>query len=452
MINKIINEEFYNKKIIIVGFGKEGKATYHFIRRYLKDIPLCIADKNDEIKNNQELINDKNITIITGHDYLNNLDDYDLIMKSPGITFKDIDTSILKNKISSGLEIILKYFKDKVIGITGTKGKSTTSSLMHDILINNNINTLLLGNIGNPVLDYIEEIESKDWLVIEMSCDQLEFVTFSPHIAVITNFYEDHLDHLNGLDNYYRAKLNITKYQNNNDYLIYYEGSSNLKDKIKETKPNSNIITVDFNNKAHIYCQDNYIYNQKQKIYNTNDKRNLLGNHNLINIMLCLGICSILNLDNDKVIESINNFVPLEHRLELVGTYDGVTYYNDAIATIPLATINGINSLHNVNTLIFGGLDRGINYDEFTKYLDSCDVENLICMPTTGHNIANQLKNKDKNIIIVNTLEEAVKEAKKVTKKGSICLMSPAAASYEYFKNFEEKGTKYKELVKNASI
>jgi len=170
--------------------------------------------------------------------------------------------------------------------------------------------------------------------------------------------------------------------------------------------------------------------------------------------MFALTISNILSLDINKSIEAINNFTPLEHRLEFVDTINQVTYYNDSIATIPEATINGIESLKNVNTLIFGGMDRGIDYDNFIKYLYSSKIDNLICMPTTGHKIANELikLGYSKNIYLVNTLEEAVKKAKLVTKKDTICLMSPAAASYEYFKNFEEKGNTYKKLVRSLWI
>ena len=166
--------------------------------------------------------------------------------------------------------------------------------------------------------------------------------------------------------------------------------------------------------------------------------------------MMCFTLSEILNLDLSKTTTAINNFTPLEHRLELVGTFNDVTYYNDAIATIPDATVNGIKALKKVNTLIFGGLDRGINYNEFIDYLKTADIENLICMPSTGHKIANILidAKTNKNIYLVDTLEEAVDKAKLVTKKGMICLMSPAAASYEYFKNFEEKGNAFKKLVR----
>lgn len=450
MINDIINE-FKDKKIVILGFGKEGKSTYSFIRKYLGNINLTIKDKNEKIKDEPLLKDDKNVTIITGENYLDNLDEYDLIMKAPGISFRDIDTSKIKNKISSELEILIKYFRENIIGITGTKGKSTTSSLIYEILKANNKKCFLLGNIGTPIFDYIDKIESDTLLVVEMSSHQLEFITNSPHISLITNFYEDHLDHTNGLEDYYHAKLNITRYQTSDDVLIYYNGCEALDTRIKKLNPSSNIFRVNFDTKdIETYCDHKFIYVNSKKIYDVKKERKLIGDHNLINIMMCFTLSEILNLDASKTTTAINNFTPLEHRLELVGTFNNVTYYNDAIATIPDATVNGIKALKKVNTLIFGGLDRGINYNEFIDYLKTADIENLICMPSTGHKIANILINAkaNKNIYLVDTLEEAVDKAKLVTKKGMICLMSPAAASYEYFKNFEEKGNAFKKLVR----
>lgn len=450
MIKQII-EELQNKKIVILGFGKEGQSTYRFIRKYLSDIPLTIRDKNKDITNSPLLKNDIHVEIITGNDYLEQLEEYDIIMKAPGISFRDLDTSLLKNKIYSQLEFLLKYSKNTIIGITGTKGKSTTSSLIYDVLKNNNKKCLLLGNIGNPIFDYLEEMNKDTILVVEMSSHQLEFVHYSPNIAIITNFYEDHLDHTNGVDDYYQSKLNITRFQTEKDTLIYYEECNTLDKYIKKLSPKSNILKVSFTNQlVKTCCNDKFIYVDKRQVYDISNSRSLIGHHNLINIMFAFTISNLLQLDNEKTIYTVNHFKPLEHRLEKVGTYDDVTYYNDAIATIPDATINGIIALGNVNTLIFGGLDRGIHYEQFIEYLNTCSVENLICMPSTGHTIADKLikMGTNKHLYLVNTLEEAVKKAKLVTKKDTICLMSPAAASYEYFKNFEEKGNAFKKLVK----
>jgi len=156
-----------------------------------------------------------------------------------------------------------------------------------------------------------------------------------------------------------------------------------------------------------------------------------------------------LNLDIQKTISTINSFNPLEHRLEYVGKFDGVEYYNDSIATIPEATIESINALEKVNTLIVGGNDRGVDQTELIKFLISSEVENIICLPKTGEYIQEGLKETDKNVKLVNTIEEAVTTAKEVTKKETICVLSPAASSYGYFKNFKERGNKFKELVSN---
>ena len=164
--------------------------------------------------------------------------------------------------------------------------------------------------------------------------------------------------------------------------------------------------------------------------------------------MYALLVTSLLNLDFEKAYQTISEFKSLEHRMELVGTYNDITFYNDSIATIPEAVINACKTLENVDTLIFGGQDRGIDYTSLINYLNEGNVKNLICMPTTGFNIADKLTNKNINIYKIDTLEEAVAKAFEVTDKNKICLLSPAAPSYEYYKNFEEKGNAYKNLIK----
>ena len=188
---------------------------------------------------------------------------------------------------------------------------------------------------------------------------------------------------------------------------------------------------------------NNILYKDK-KIFDKNSERNIIGDHNLKNILYVLRVCILLDLDLDKARDSIKEFKPLKHRMEYFGTYNGVKYYDDTIATIPEATINCIEALKDVDTLIFGGLDRGINYSSLIDYLNKSNVKNIIAMPDTGYKLADKIKNK--NVIKVEKLEDAVKIAKEVTKK--ICLLSPAAPSYNAFKNFEEKGDLFKDLVK----
>lgn len=447
MINKII-EELQNKAVAILGFGMEGISTYKFIRKYL-DIHLTIIDKNNPLEKTEMLSIDENIDIIYGDNYLDNLDKYDIVIKSPGVITKDIDVSNIK--FTSQLEFLLKYNKDNVIGVTATKGKSTTVSLIAEVLKNNNYDTLLLGNIGKPIFDEIENIHEDTKVVVEMSALQLEFVDVSPHIGAIINLYEDHLDHSGTVKHYHENKLNIFKYQNNNDYAIYCSDieplNSYINDSYRAIKYNINLS----NNKGIncTYLSDNNVILNNEILYDTNDKRYLIGEHNVRNIMIVLTIAKILNLDINKSIEAINNFHGIEHRLEYVGTYNDIIYYNDSISTIPESTINAIKSLKIVDTLIFGGMDRGINYDGLVDFLNTGIVRNLICMPSTGYKIGKLITNNNINVYEIEALKDAVDKAKKITNKKCICLLSPAASSYEYYKNFEEKGRAFKKFVRD---
>ena len=443
MFNEIINK-LNGKNIAILGFGKEGKSTYNFIRRHSSQ-NLTILDKNDILTNNPYLKDDKNLNIITGETYLDNLSSYDLVIKAPGIALLNINLTNVN--ITSQLELILEVDKKNVIGITGTKGKSTTTTLMYEVLHNQNSNCFVLGNIGNPIFDYVEDFNNDSILVIEMSSHQLEYVKCSPHIGVILNLYQDHLDHTGTLEKYHNDKMHIFKYQDENDIGIYDGQNKYLIDLVSKNNYKSKLYKFMVDEESDIYVKDNMIYYEDKVIYDGNSKRNLIGTHNLKNIMVVLLISKLLDLDINKAIDVINSFKPLEHRLEMVGTYNDITYFNDTIATIPEATMNGIIGLGNVDTLIFGGMDRNIDYSEFINFLKNSNISNLIGLPDTGYNICKELNNSGKNIFTVTTIDEAVDIADKYTKKGSICLLSPAAASYNEFKNFEEKGNYYKNVI-----
>ena len=445
MINDLI-EYFNNKKILILGFGKEGQSTYSLIRKYLPSIQLTIADQKENFQNNFDyLAKDKNVSFVGGNNYLSNLNDYDIIMKSPGISFAYMDTSLYINKIKSQLELLLEFFDNYTIGITGTKGKSTTSSLIYKVLKDQNKKSILLGNIGVPVFDYIDEIDQDVIIVLEMSSHQLEYMKKSPNIAILLNVFEEHLDHYESFDKYAEAKCNIYKYQSKEDYFLYNADNEMINKLVKEVNGKTYKVSFIKTNDVDIYLKDDEIFVNKNAIYNKNEKRNLVGEFNLNNIMFVLGVSEILKLDINKTIQSIRDFKSLPHRLEFVGEFDHVSYYDNSIGTIPIATIEAVKALKNVDTLIIGGMDRGIDYTELIEFLNKSDIRNIICMPKTGHDIAKHL-NKDR-CYIVDNMEEAVNTAKKVTAKGKSCLLSPAAASYGFFKNFEERGDIFKQFV-----
>lgn len=443
MINDLV-KYLKGKKIIILGFGREGKSTYKLIRKYLKEQTIYIADQKEKT---DFLENDKNAVYISGKGYLKNLEEYDLIIKTPGISFVGIDTSKYIHKIKSQLELLLEFFNVFTIGVTGTKGKSTTSSLIYTILKEQNIKTMLLGNIGTPAFDYIDKIDEETVLVLEMSSHQLEYMNLCPNIAILLNIYPEHLDHYASFEEYAQAKCNIFKNQKGADYFIYNLDNEILQKLVKS--PKAKAYGVSLKENGDICIKNNYVYFKEKPIYNIKSPRKLLGEYNLNNIMFALGVSQILKLDLDKTIKSIQNFEPLHHRLEFIGKYNDISYYDNSIGTIPMATMEAVKVLKNVDTLIIGGMDRGLDYTEFIEFLNKSNITNVICMPKTGHDIARKLK-KEK-VYIVETMEEAVKIAKKVTSKGKSCLLSPAAASYGFFKNFEEKGNIYQELVRKTA-
>ena len=456
MINDLI-EYLKEKKILILGFGMEGYSTYRLIRRHLPDKELFISDANPDVyEKYEELYKDVNVKIVSQDAYLKNLEQYDVIMKTPGISFKDIDTSKFRSKIKSQIELFLEFVNVFTIGVTGTKGKSTTSSLIYDIVSKQREDVHLLGNIGVPLFDEIDKLTEKSIVVLELSSHQLEFVEVAPNIAILLNLFEEHLDHYKSYEHYINAKLNICKYQNENDYFLYSIDNECLKEHIEKLRElKQNVYEISFEGNSKINAKDRLIIRKEntaiteegEVLYTDSDSRQILGDHNFNNIMFAMTVAKIMNLDLKKANEDIYKFAPLEHRMEFVAEIDGVKYYNDSIATIPASTINGVETLKNVNTLIIGGMDRGIDYREFAEFLSNTNIEHLICLPDTGWKIAEMVENSNMEKYMVNNMEEAVEFAKKLTERGTSCLLSPAASSYGFFKNFKERGNLFKKLV-----
>ena len=446
MINDLL-DYFKGKKILILGFGREGISTYKLIRKYFPSQKVYIADKKENFQESYDFSGDTNVVFISGEDYLNNLNDYDIIMKSPGIPLANIDTTKFINKIKSQLELLLEFFDNTTIGVTGPKGKSTTSSLIYKILEEQDQKCIFLGNIGVPVFDYIDQIDKDEIVVLEMSSHQLEYMKMSPKIAILLNIYPEHLDHYKTYAHYASSKLNIFRYQKDGDVCLYNADNEMLqKLKTKSSKADTYRVSLNGIDGADLYLKGDTIYYQGKPIYDKNDQRKLPGDYNLNNIMFALGVSEILGLDLDQTRKTINSFEPLSHRLELVGEYNEIKYYDNSIGTIPQATMEAVKALGDVDTLIIGGMDRGIDYTDFIQFLNESNISHIICMPVTGHNIAKKLT--PEKSYIVSDLDEAVKIAKMITRKGKSCLLSPAAASYGFFKNFEEKGDLFKKLVK----
>jgi len=450
------------KTIAILGFGREGHSTYKLIRNLFPDKTISIFDENETIKEDSQLSNDKNLTFITGNNFLQSIDDYDIAIKSPGIPSNKMPDVIRKVQITSQTDIFLQFFGNQAIGITGTKGKSTTASLIYHILKSCGKSSLLVGNIGIPPFECISEINEETLIVMELSSHQLEFIDHSPHIAILLNIFQEHLDHYHTYKDYQSAKLNIGRYQDANDYYIYNYDNEILRKEIQDTQtmmqkllPFSLTPELETSISKSNQWIELFLDGKKRQIYDCSQGQFLQGNHNLYNIMAATAACYLSDVPVESITSGVRSFKGLEHRIEPVGNYNGINWYNDSIATIPEATIEAVKTLQNVNTLILGGFDRGIDYSVLYPFLENSDVANIIFIGAAGNRIKNELMDFGvKNIQLYNATNyyEVVEIARKVTKQGTICLLSPAAASYDMFKNFEERGTIIKKNVRNLGF
>lgn len=455
MINEIkhkLNFRIKEKRILILGYGKEGRSSYYWLRTFFPTLELTIADKNTEIANESNLASDNYLTFLLGHDYLTAINFTDFILKSPGISLKNEKN--IRAEISSQTDLFLYCLGKQTIGVTGTKGKSTTSSLLFHLIKSQHANTLLVGNIGIPAFDAFKVVNKNTLIVFEMSSHQLEYIHSSPHIAIFLNLYQEHLDHYNSYLDYQKSKFNIAIYQSKNDFFIFNQSDEliiNLLKSNPETKGQREGFSQN-SGEAHI-VEDGFYIRQKQFYVDLN-ALNIKGKHNFLNAAVALLACHNLGFSVENLIPNLATFKPLEHRMEFVGTFKSIDFYNDSISTIPEACIQAIESIKNVETLILGGFDRGINYDGLIHYLQTKSIKNIILVGNVGERIKNGLLTTSykSSIFEAKTMDEIVSIAFNETPKGKVCLLSPAASSYDQYKNFEERGSLFKQKVRQLAL
>lgn len=404
-----INELKKYKKILILGYGKEGQATERFLRKFVPNAELGIADK----KNNPN--------------YLDEQKKYDLIIRSPGIP-----KNLITRPYTTASNIFLANIDNVVIGVTGTKGKSTTVSLIHSILKEAGKKSFLIGNIGRPMLDeMLKPIGKEDIFVCEFSSYQLDDIKYSPHISVVLDLFPEHMNYHGDVKNYYNAKKNIISQVTSDDYFIYNPKFTELR----SWAENSNCKTIPFEQNLQINDED----------------IPLIGEHNKENIKAAITVAHLLNIDNNTITKAIKEFKPLPHRLELVGKFKEIIFYDDAISTTPQSTILAIESLKNVGTIFLGGTDRGYDFNKMVQVVIEYKIPNIVLFPESGDAILKIIKSKKAEYLRIfntNSMEEAVKFAYQYTPQNKICLLSNASPSYSLWKNFEEKGDLFQSFVR----
>lgn len=442
--------ELASNNILILGLGREGLSSYQYIRNQLPNQSLYLADEKGESELSdiwQKILKeDKKTQVVTLNSQsinsqlpMTNL----LIIKTAGIPQAKLTAFNLPAdaKITSNTQLFFDWAitEDQVtvIGVTGTKGKSTTTAVIYHVLKENGLNAYVGGNIGKPPLNVIQEIPSLDkktWVVLELSSHQLAELKTSPCIAVIQAIAEEHLDYYNSVQAYAQAKANITLNQTSKDLLIYNQDN----DLVKQIAQQSQAQKIPFGLKS--------VAEIVEPVIATSDVP-LAGRFNLYNIMPAIIIGQKFGLSTKQIKQALQSFKSLPHRLELVTEIKGVKYYNDSLATNPHATIRALEAFNDQPIiLIAGGFDRGLDYAPLTKKIAHSSVKQLILLPTTGQKIAQGLS-KQLPIEYVENMTEAVKKATNQAKSGDIVLMSPASASFNLFVDYADRGNQFKALV-----
>ncbi len=408
-----VSEKFNGKKVLIWGYGREGKSTEKWLASHAS---AASAD----------IFEGKPSEMLEGA-----AEGYDVVIKSPGIVWPPEDAPSEKcdpitAKMTSQTEIFIQEFRNKTIGITGTKGKSTTSSMLAHVLSETSGKKVILaGNIGLPCLDYYDEASDDAIVVLELSCHQLKSAKTAPHISVFLDLYEEHLDYYGTIDAYFTAKSHIVSRQIEGDRAYIGENVpaiESVSEQIRVIPSEDDLKGIELG---------------------------LYGEHNRINAYFVKKICmDEFGIPEEKVLESLKDFEALPHRMKKIGAFGGINWYDDSISTIPEAAVSAALSIPDAEVLLIGGMDRGISYTVLEEFMTEHPELKFICMYATGERLCNELGKKLQNVFYVPDLEAAVDKAYEITGKGRGCILSPAAASYGYFKNFEERGDRFEELVR----
>jgi len=399
-----------NKKILIVGYGKEGKATEEFLRKFVPNSVIEIVDQSH------------------GEGYLAKQESCDIAIKSPGV-----HADLIKIPYTTATNIFFSEVKGMVIGVTGSKGKSTTTSLIYSILQEAGKKVHLVGNIGNPMLSELLLANTEDdiW-VCELSSYQLSDIKYSPHISVLVSLFPEHMNYHGSVEAYYKAKAQIVAYASETDYVVYNLDFSELA-KIAEYSKAKKVPFI-----SELPFPESTIP--------------LLGKHNVSNVKGAVTVAQLLEIPNGITTRAVEKFQPLRHRLQQVGTYKNITFYDDAISTTPQSTLAALSTLPNVGTLMLGGQDRGYDFTALCEALVGYNIPNLVFFPESGKKIQQQLEKHPEyrpRVITTISMREAVDFAYQNTPQGMICLLSTASPSYTLWKNFEEKGDEFQQVVQD---
>ena len=392
-------------KIAILGFGREGQSVYKFLKKQssYKKAEFFILDQNTKTKT------PKGSTPVLGKKYLDNLKEYDQVFRSPGIPYH----LVKKHKnITSPTELFFKLCPAKIIGITGTKGKGTTATLIYKILKHCKKDAYLVGNIGKPAIDSLSKLKKTSWVVFELSSFQLQGIKQSPHVAVLLDIFPDHMEVHTNYQEYVNAKKNIHRHQKSSD-KVFFVKDLDLK---------------------------------RFKAFSPGDLK-ILGEHNFKNAVMAYTVTKNLKCPEKKIVEVITKFKGNEHRLEFVKKVKGVSFYNDSASTNPQTTIAAVEAFSEPKILIAGGYDKNLSYEPWGKVFPKANIKALILIGNNKQKIKKALINKKITIKTAPSLKEAVQLSKKISVNNDVVILSPGAASFDMFNSYDDRGQKFKNLI-----
>ena len=447
-----------NKKVAIVGLGVSNLPLIDYF--YNKKSKVTIFEGREKNKIPAEIlskISNYKMELYAGKEYLSNLNGFDLILRSPSClpTVPELEKEAERGAIvTTEIELFMKMCPCQVIGITGSDGKTTTTTLIYEVLKNAGYNTYVGGNIGTPLFTKLNEIKPDDKVVLELSSFQLMGMDISPDIAVITNITPNHLNVHKDYQEYIEAKKNIFKFQNENGILVLNYDNEITRECSKEA--NGKVIFISSKEKLNDgyivdkdmvkQCEDNV----RKHIVKTSEFI-LKGMHNFENICCTLAATNTL-VDQNNVIETIKRFTGVEHRLEFVKEINNAKWYNDSASTTPSRLINALNSFDEEIVLIAGGADKNLDYTPVAKPILE-KVKTLILMGQTANKIFDSVKQEEENqnkkisIYMAKNLNEAIELARKYAKPKQVVLFSPASTSFDMFKDMYERGDIFKTTV-----
>lgn len=430
-------------RVLLLGFGGANKAFYAAARAAHPRLSLTIADTQSVA-----LPADPHIQDLTGSDaYLQELERFDVIVRTPGHPYGP-ELDLVRDRITTPTNLFFATVRAsttaRFIGITGTKGKSTTSTLIHALLQEADVPSHLVGNIGNHDWDALPKIQDGDWIVYELSSYMLEDFASYPDIAIITSLFPDHLDWHGGRERYHHAKAQITARQSASDSLVYHARFPELAALAKRTDAR----TLAVGTPQGFHWQQDTFYKADAELFQLAHMP-FPGDHNKDNLLFACAVADLLELDQACIPAMLAHVAPLPHRLQAIATVNDVLYVDDSISTTPESTMAAIASFDRVGSIVLGGLDRGYDYSGLAEAVQTADIPHVVLLPGGRQKLTRALQSAGYTgqIHTADQMPDVVATLAAHTPPNTVALFSTAAPSYDQYKNYQDQGDQFQEAV-----